>query len=517
MPTITFNDFRGGLDVRRSPSVSDANKLVKLENAYVTHGYTIKKRPGLKLFATLTDGSYGLVGAGGKMHTFSASAIAAHSETIIENHVAAHESSLAVTGASAADMFNGYLYAAVQYANGSTRHHYFDDPGAWSGSTAYAMGVFRRPVATNGFRYEVTTAGTTAATEPAWPTTPGATVADGTVTWTCRSYAVTDINCPHDPSMVRAGSKIFSVKNDVVRFSATNAARDWTTANDAGFLPVGLQSAGDTTPTALGQFEIYLAVFFEDAMQTWLIGADPSTHALYKNVNIGTQYKRAHGNLANDVFFLTQSGFRSLSTANSAGTIQDLDVGSPIDALLKTEMKSAINPLTIFWRGGGMMMCFIGSNAYVYSISRAAKVSAWSVWKFGIPVDAVTEANGVLYLRSGNSVYKLDDEHYLDNTSFIEVSVELPFMDCKRPGVVKQFYGCDAVITGTAQLAHRYDPSQPTLITPYVDIEGDTRPGGMIPVELATTNIAPVIRHAADEAFELAAISYQFENLMEWQ
>lgn len=460
MPTITFNDFRGGLDVRRSPSVSDANKLVKLENAYVTHGYTIKKRPGLKLFASLSPGSFGLIGAGGKMHTFSASAIAAHPESNIINHVAAHESSFAVTGASAGEMFNGYLYAAVQYADGSTRHHYYDG---------------------------------------ASPT------------------RVTDTNCPHDPSVVRAGSKLFSTKNDVVRFCATNAARDWTTASNAGFLPVGLQSAGDTTPTALGQFETYLAAFFEDAMQTWVIGADPSAHALYKSVNIGTEYRRAHGNMANDVFFLTQSGFRSLSTANSVGTIQDLDVGSPIDTLLKTEMTEAISPLTVFWRGGGMMMCFIGDRAYVYSVSRAAKVSAWSIWRFQFNIEAVAEVNGVLYLRSGDLLYALSEDVYTDNGIQIEVNIELPYMDCKRPGVIKQFYGCDAVITGTAQLAHRYDPSQPTLITPFVDIEGDTRPGGMIPVEIACTNIAPVFRHVGNEAFELAAVSYQFESLMEWQ
>jgi hypothetical protein len=62
----------------------------------------------------------------------------------------------------------------------------------WAASTAYALGVIRCPLATaNGYFYEVTTAGTTGAAEPVWPTVVGNTVTDGTVTWTCRLATVT--------------------------------------------------------------------------------------------------------------------------------------------------------------------------------------------------------------------------------------------------------------------------------------------------------------------------------------
>lgn len=61
----------------------------------------------------------------------------------------------------------------------------------WAASTAYALGVIRCPNTGNGFFYEVTVAGTSAATEPVWPTVVGNTVTDGTVTWTCRLSTVT--------------------------------------------------------------------------------------------------------------------------------------------------------------------------------------------------------------------------------------------------------------------------------------------------------------------------------------
>jgi phage tail sheath gpL-like len=61
----------------------------------------------------------------------------------------------------------------------------------WVTLTAYTSGATpsfvipkTNPVST-GFYFKCTTAGTTGASEPVWPTTIGGTVADGTVTWTC--------------------------------------------------------------------------------------------------------------------------------------------------------------------------------------------------------------------------------------------------------------------------------------------------------------------------------------------
>lgn len=55
----------------------------------------------------------------------------------------------------------------------------------WEASTAYATDDVREPTAANGYRYAVTTAGTSGASEPgSWTTTIGGTVSDGSVVWT---------------------------------------------------------------------------------------------------------------------------------------------------------------------------------------------------------------------------------------------------------------------------------------------------------------------------------------------
>jgi hypothetical protein len=56
---------------------------------------------------------------------------------------------------------------------------------ARANTTAYALNSYVLPATPNGFYYKATTAGTSAGTIPTFPTTIGATVTDGTVTWTC--------------------------------------------------------------------------------------------------------------------------------------------------------------------------------------------------------------------------------------------------------------------------------------------------------------------------------------------
>lgn len=62
--------------------------------------------------------------------------------------------------------------------------------GPWTAAAALSVGAFRRPVLdvpSTGFRYEVTTAGTTGSTEPKWSLSVGDTTPDGSVTWTTRA------------------------------------------------------------------------------------------------------------------------------------------------------------------------------------------------------------------------------------------------------------------------------------------------------------------------------------------
>lgn len=60
-------------------------------------------------------------------------------------------------------------------------------------ASVYKVGQYVRPAAQNGFAYRCVVAGTSGVSPPAWPTTVGTTVADGTATWACVGTAVVTV------------------------------------------------------------------------------------------------------------------------------------------------------------------------------------------------------------------------------------------------------------------------------------------------------------------------------------
>ena len=65
---------------------------------------------------------------------------------------------------------------------------------AWAASTAYTQGAVVRPSTANGFLYYAEAGGTSGSVAPTFPTTVGATVVDGSVTWTCIGESIIQLS-----------------------------------------------------------------------------------------------------------------------------------------------------------------------------------------------------------------------------------------------------------------------------------------------------------------------------------
>lgn len=517
MPALTFDQFAGGLDLRPVAALSKANILRVLSNAYITTGRSIKKRPCAELVQSLEAGTVGLKASGTKLLTFYGQGAAiTHANTLFQ----ATRAPSVVDGSAPVkvhycDQFNALPYVVVEQSNGAFRHHYLDDPGVWVTLTAYASGVYRRPVVANGFRYEVTTPGTTGAAEPSWPLTVGGTVVDGTVTWTCRTFSVTDTNCPHSKQVTKRQQKMYAANGSNVSYCKTGDCRDWTTASDAGFLPAGLQATGSDQVTAVGQFQKSLVVFFSDSAQVWAVSSNPSANELTGTVeNVGTLYHRAARALAGDLFFLSQSGFRSMSLLQITENLQDSDVGNPIDKLVSAEVLESDDPISVYYPKLGQWWCVNGSRVYVYSFSKTSKLSAWSTYNFPWSISDATVLNQELYVRTGDDVYKISPEVFKDGVSSTPlVDVLMFYQDANRPLVLKQFMGEKHICTGSPTISYRFDANNQTLESAEYELPECTEPGVIYPVELCATRIAPHIQHQKDEDFELSLLSLLYENL----
>jgi len=70
----------------------------------------------------------------------------------------------------------------------------------WLPNEQYASLEYARPNRANGFAPQVTTPGTSGVREPIWPRTLGATVIDGSVTWTMAEAGLNGLNPITSPS-----------------------------------------------------------------------------------------------------------------------------------------------------------------------------------------------------------------------------------------------------------------------------------------------------------------------------
>lgn len=459
MGSITFDRFDLGIDLRKGASVSDANRLREMKNAFVTTGLATQKRPGMVKVADLEAGTKGLFAAFGKLHTFYGSGTIAHANTLFQaNKVQYSGGALGVEDVPYAEVFNSYIYAAVQYDGGAVEHHYLDG----SATTHIA-----------------------------------------------------DVNCPDSKGVVKLASKLFAINGDTVRYCKTGAPRDWTTVNDAGFLPTGLNSRGDRSANALGIYGRKLVVLTRDGAQIWIVDPDPSAMKLEDIVeNVGTSFPKSVANVSGDLYFLSDYGFRSITTLQLTNNLADVDVGSPIDSLVRPETKVAgIVPKAFYFYGTGQYICAIGNQLFVYSISRTAKIAAWSRYFLPSAVDAFAELGQELYVRSGDSVYKLDPAVSTDDGLQFEVLLDLPYMDLKSPGVTKRVFGVDIVMEGGCEFSIGFDVRNQDAFTPPVKVKGNTRPAGMIPVECAGTEFSLRFRNYDNKPFRLDSVTLYFDNL----
>jgi len=104
---------------------------------------------------------------------------------------------------------------------------------AWAASTAFSVGDIRRATTeqASGLFFRCTTAGTSAATQPSWPTDIGSTITDNTCVWTAIASAYEELSKLNPSAII----ELFEVhldstlhgSSDVYRFHAgANAAID---------------------------------------------------------------------------------------------------------------------------------------------------------------------------------------------------------------------------------------------------------------------------------------------------
>ncbi len=305
-------------------------------------------------------------GSGGAWHqskvesvkpaTASYAKAAIHLTSVADHNHAIFGDNLAVSGASAG-LPNGLIYKAVQVESGLSGS---SEP-AWPGILGQQVvdnEVIWEAVTTSRVTWTASPRYVSGTVEPTWPTDIGAMVQDGSINWKAISRRVEDEKCPQSKVVAIIASKVFAADKDIVRFSATANPLDWSSADDAGYLPTGLQQANANDIAVLAPYRANLAPMNASSFQNWQVDPDPASMALVDQMDgIGSISPKAAVGVSNDLFYLSQLGVRTIGIANAAENLAAGDVGAPIDVLVQQAILYAnanqTPPLATYYPGAG--------------------------------------------------------------------------------------------------------------------------------------------------------------------
>lgn len=428
MPYFLVENFKAGLDVRKSVLTAPAGTLTKLVNAAITPGGEIQKRRAFVKVANLS-GTFGLASIGSTLVTFSRNvdvpAPTVPGLTDITLRVDKLPNASPTLVMTDFDVFDGKLYFAGYDAAGATvkakNPHYYDD--AASGAA------------------------------PVYVETEGSGMG-----LYIRSYK----------------SKMYAVGDKYLRFSVIENPKLWEPATDptdttrtgCGYINISLQEGQSAKLQGVEIYYDRLAIMSEYTTQMWAVVSDPKQNSL-------GQVLRATGTRApwsiqqygsGDILFLSSSGIRSLKARDISNSAAVSDIGSPVDDYVRYlptrygspnflyNARSILEPVI-----GRFWMAF-PREILVLSYFPGPNITAWSVYTTPFNIDHIASCGDRVFIRSGDDLYLfggVSQEEWDD----CPVEVRLPFLDGGKPGHTKTFQALDVTATGEwdAKIAYNFD------------------------------------------------------------
>jgi hypothetical protein len=360
-------------------------------------------------------------------------------------------------------------------------------------------------------------------TEPVWPLSAGAIVHDGNMDWVAVSSQITDKNCPNSKVVAIMASKVFAADKDIVRFSATVNPLDWTSSQDAGYLPTGLQQANSNDMAVLAPYRSNLTAFNASSFQNWQVDPDPSAMSLLDQMDgIGSSAQHAAQPVGNDLFYLSQLGVRSVGIAAGTDSLAAGDVGMSIDVLVRPAVvadDTMLGPRATYYPSAGQYWLAVGgAEPQTFVITMNGGKPKCSRYIFPFAVDAFAQLGNDLYIRHGDEVSVVSEDVATDDVDGVPTDfaglVQWAWLDNGQPGVTKMLESLDYVGTGQGpSLSIGYDQRDTAAFTdPYL-IDPDTLPGDPIPIPVAAPTFSIKLDFAGGEAWSVNAVTLHLSNM----
>jgi hypothetical protein len=437
MGNIWIREFIGGLDARRLPETTAGGALILGRDGHITRGGEFEQRAAFVKYCDLPQGeTKGLAATSTSLYVFGHLDTSVMPPGVLYQKLSAPTLQI-LTRVNSTTLFKGQLFASAAFSDGFN-YNFF-----------------------NGVRVT------------AWPASPFAT------------YVAT------------VQQKVYGVSGPNLHFSALGDATNFTGGTGAGFIDLSTQATGSEALTAIAQYQSLVAVFAGRTIQLEYVDPDPSLNRLTQVLNnTGTIAPRSVTQFGDsDVFYLDESGIRSLRAREAINIAFSSDTGNPIDdrivaklAVLTVEQRE--RAIGIIEPRDGRLWLAIYDEIFVLSYFTASKVSAWTTYRPGFVVDDMVVFKRKVYLRSGDTIYVYGGATEQQVYSGVEAEAWLPYLDANQPARSKKFTGIDVAARGVWEVRIGLDPNNLLASDKVARVTETTYIGQRIAVSAESTHIS---------------------------
>jgi hypothetical protein len=253
-------------------------------------------------------------------------------------------------------------------------------------------------------------------------------------------------------------TRVWSTSRTLLRYCMLNNPSVWNPANtiqdnDAGAVDTSAQNGGQEDLTTAVEYNGRSVIFSRNYGRVWDLATDPTNNAFVQTIeNSGTIAPRSAISYGNtDVFYLSETGVRSIRARMATDTAAVSDVGTAIDTYISDFLKTlpgsaAQRAVSVIEPKEGRFWLGISNTIFVLSYFPTPGISAWSTYELPFEVEDLVRVENYVYARGDDEkiylyggrtgdIYPEDDE--------LPITVGLPFASAQRPADIKRLYGLD--------------------------------------------------------------------------
>lgn len=320
-------------------------------------------------------------------------------------------------------------------------------------------------------------------------------------------------------------TKVYSAASSLLEFSGVNTATGWNSENDtgAGFVNMANNDGGSQEIVGMEVYQGSIAAFGRESIIIEFVDPDPALNRAVQTVkNTGLRAtKAAIAYSDSDVFYLSDSGIRSLRARDASNSAAMQDVGTAIDTFVD-EIISALSSdvvdaaIAAVEPRDGRFWLVVGDTIFVFTRFQASGINAWSYYKPGFVISDFAKIGTKLYCRTADLVYLYGGDSGTDYPAANEdvVTAQLPFLHGDKPATKKEVTAVDINCQNIWDVTLLVDPRDLTQVArvgafPHISYD---EPASRVTV--SATHIAPklVCNKAGYAAVSSLSLHYEGAN-----